>query len=53
MNKRTSKQEKQKIVERYLCGETVENICKDIGYPRSTVYDWIRQYKSGLGNCWG
>lgn len=50
MSKRISKQEKQKIVERYLCGETVASICKDIGYPRSTVYDWIRQHKSGLQN---
>ncbi len=50
MNKRIAKNEKQKVVERYLCGETVISICKDIAYPRSTVYDWIRQYKSGLQN---
>ena len=48
MNKRVAKNEKQEVVERYLCRETVASICKDIGYPRSTVYDWIRQYKSGL-----
>lgn len=48
MNKRIGKKEKQKAVERYLCGETVASICKDIGYPRSTVYGWIGQYKSGL-----
>lgn len=28
----------------------VTSICKDIGSPRSTVYDWISQYKSGLKN---
>lgn len=50
MNKRVGEKEKQKVVERYLCGETVASICKDIGCPRSTVYDWIRQYKSGLQN---
>lgn len=48
MNKRIGEKEKRKVVERYLCGETVESICKDIGFPRSTVYDWIRKYKSGL-----
>ncbi len=48
MNKRIGEKEKRKVVERYLCGETVDSICKDIGYPRSTVYDWIRKYKSGL-----
>lgn len=50
MNTRVGVKEKQKVVERYLCGEKVENICKDTGYPRSTVYDWIRQYKCGLQN---
>lgn len=50
MNKRISEKEKQKIVERYLCGETVASICKDIGYPRSTVYGWIKRRKSGLQN---
>ena len=50
MNKRVGEKEKKKVVERYLCGEKVENICKDTCYPRSTVYDWIRQHKSGLQN---
>ena len=50
MNKRISEKEKQKIVERYLCGERIESICKDTCYPRSTIYDWIRKYKSGLQN---
>ena len=50
MYKRVGEKEKQEVVERYLCGEKVESICKAIGYPRSTVYDWIRQYKSGLQN---
>lgn len=50
MNKRISVKEKQKIVERYLCGERIESICKDTCYPRSTIYDWIRKYKSGLQN---
>lgn len=50
MNKRINEKEKQKIVERYLCGEKIESICKDTCYPRSTIYDWIRKYKSGLQN---
>lgn len=50
MSKRISEKEKQKIVERYLCGERIESICKDTCYPRSTIYDWIRKYKSGLQN---
>ncbi len=50
MNKRVGEKEKRKVVERYLCGETVVSICKDIGYSRSTVYGWIIQYKSGLQN---
>ncbi len=50
MNKIVSKKEKQKVVERYLRGESVVSICKDICYPRSTVYGWIGQYKSGLQN---
>lgn len=50
MNKRINVKEKQKIVERYLCGEKIESICKDTCYPRSTIYDWIRKYKSGLQN---
>lgn len=50
MSKRISLKEKQKIVERYLCGEKIESICKDTCYPRSTIYDWIRKYKSGLQN---
>lgn len=48
MNKRICKKEKRKVEERYLCGETVDSICKYIGYPRSTIYDWIRKHKSGL-----
>lgn len=50
MSKRIGLKEKQKIVERYLCGEKIESICKDTCYPRSTIYDWIRKYKSGLQN---
>lgn len=50
MNKRVCVQEKLTIVERYLCGEKVESIRKDTSYPRSTIYDWIRQYKTGLQN---
>jgi len=42
--------QKREVVERYLCGESVVSICKDIRYPRSTVYGWIGQYKSGLQN---
>lgn len=48
MYKRIGEKEKWKVVERYLCGETVDSICKYIGYPRSTVYGWIGKYKSGL-----
>lgn len=50
MSKRISEKEKHNIVERYLCGERIESICKDTCYPRSTIYDWIRKYKSGLQN---
>ena len=50
MSKRVGKKEKQRIVERYLCGEKIDSICKSTGYSRSTVYDWIRHYKSGLQN---
>lgn len=50
MNKRIDEKQKRKVVERYLCGESVVSICKDIGYPRSTVYVWIGKYKSGLQN---
>ncbi len=38
MYKRVGEKEKQKVVERYLCGESVASICKDTCFPRSTVY---------------
>ena len=50
MGKKVGLKEKQRVVEQYLCGEKVESICKDTSYPRSTVYDWIRQYKSWMQN---
>ena len=50
MSKRVGEKEKRKIVERYLCGEKIESICKETGYSRNTVYDWIRRYKTGLQN---
>ncbi len=48
MNKRIGKQEKQKLVERYLCGETVENLSKEAGVSRSSVYGWVKSYRSGI-----
>lgn len=50
MSKRVGEKEKRSVVERYLCGEKIESICKDTCYPRSTIYAWIRKYKSGLQN---
>lgn len=48
MGKRIGEKEKRKAVERYLCGETVASICEQTGYHDSTLYDWIRRYKSGI-----
>ena len=50
MGKRLGLKEKQSVVERYLCGEAVNSICRNTGYSKSTVYGWIDKYKTALQN---
>ena len=50
MGKRLGLKEKQSVVERYLCGEAINSICRNTGYSKSTVYGWIDKYKTGLQN---
>ena len=41
---RWSAEEKQSLVARYRAGESVAEICADVGVARSTFYTWIRPY---------
>ena len=41
-----TKEQKQELVLRYYNGESVSTICLQTGIPRSTVYTWIKPYKS-------
>ena len=43
MSKQVTKEQKQAIVQRYLNGETVAAIEKELQIPRSTLYLWIRE----------
>lgn len=42
-NKYTQKQ-KQKILERYRCGERIAEISSSTGIPKTTIYAWIRSF---------
>lgn len=41
---------KHEVVERYLNGESVHNVCSKLQIPRSTFYSWINKYKSENSN---
>lgn len=41
-----SKEEKDQLVQRYLNGGSVTDICLETGIARSTFYDWIRPFKA-------
>jgi len=41
---RTSAEEKQLLVARYMDGESVAEICADAGVARSTFYSWIKPF---------
>ena len=45
MNKYYSESQKLELVFRYISGESISNLQKDIGVSRSTIYNWIEHYK--------
>lgn len=45
MMKRT-KEDKQKLIDRYFQGEAMSDICLDSGVAKSTFYEWLKPYKS-------
>lgn len=45
MNKYYSESQKLELVSRYISGESISNLQKDIGVSRSTIYNWIEHYK--------
>ncbi len=44
-NKYTQKQ-KEKVIERYRCGDKGSDISKSTGIPKTTIYGWIRAYEN-------
>ena len=40
---RLSIEEKQSLVARYHAGESVAEICADVGVARSTFYTWLKE----------
>lgn len=44
-NKYTPKQ-KDKVIERYRCGDKGSEIAKQTGIPKTTVYGWIRAFEA-------
>ncbi|MEG0893622.1 MAG: IS3 family transposase [Oscillospiraceae bacterium] len=43
---RISTEQKQKLVTRYYSGESITDICKEMGVSRSTFYTWLKPYQS-------
>ncbi|MCL2085336.1 IS3 family transposase [Candidatus Saccharibacteria bacterium] len=39
---------KQKLVQRYGSGESIEKICQESGVPRSTIYYWTKLYQTQI-----
>ena len=50
MRKNYSNSEKQQIINRYLCGETISSISNSTGIARSTLYNWIIDYNENTKN---
>ena len=48
MNKYYSESQKLELVSRYISGESISNLQKDIGVSRSTIYNWIEHYKNNF-----
>lgn len=48
MNKYYSESQKLELVSRYISGESISNLQKDIGVARSTIYNWIEHYKNNF-----
>lgn len=46
-NKYTQKQ-KDKVIERYRCGEKGSEISKETNIPKTTIYGWIWEYESNM-----
>ena len=42
---RTTKEQKEIAVKRYLCGESATAIINEIGISRSTLYLWVKQFR--------
>lgn len=42
---RYNEENKKEFVQRYLKGERVIDICATYGIPKSTLYNWIKQYR--------
>lgn len=40
-----TKEQKDRVAERYLSGEKVQRLIDEIGISRSTLYLWVKQYK--------
>lgn len=47
---RLSAEEKRTLVSRYHAGESVAEICADIGIARSTFYSWIKPHSVSAAN---
>lgn len=46
-NKYTQKQ-KDKVIEKYRCGEKGSEISKETNIPKTTIYGWIHDYESNI-----
>lgn len=42
---RTTKEQKEIAVKRYLSGESASKIISEIGISRSTLYLWVKQFR--------
>ncbi|MDE6758749.1 MAG: IS3 family transposase [Clostridia bacterium] len=45
---KATKEQKESVVQRYLSGESVENIIAEMQISRSSLYLWAKQYKEEL-----
>lgn len=53
MRRNYTSQEKEMVVKRFLCGETVTAISKSTDISRSTIYAWTKAYDNCNQNIYG
>lgn len=53
MRRNYTSQEKEMVVKRFLCGETVTAISKSTDISRSTIYAWTKAYDDCNQNIYG